>query len=55
MRLSRPGGRVGPPGSCQRKRRSLASRWRTEMLKKEVAKGKGGRVILMDSITKVTP
>ncbi len=25
------------------------------MLKKEVAKGKGGRVILMDSITKVTP
>ena len=25
------------------------------MLKKEVAKGKGGRVVLMDSITKVTP
>src|SRR5262245_24338319 len=25
------------------------------MLKKEVAKGSGGRVILMDSITKVTP
>ena len=25
------------------------------MLKKEVAKGKGGRVILMDSITKVAP
>jgi hypothetical protein len=25
------------------------------MLKKEVANGKGGRVILMDSITKVTP
>jgi hypothetical protein len=25
------------------------------MLKKEVVKGKGGRVILMDSITKVTP